>query len=136
MKLSEAIRLGAMLNPQGFGKFERNGNTCALGAALATLTYDKEKITQSEMFQIHWPWIVVQEQEIVCPGCRKQTRGCVFFMIVHLNDDHYWTREQIADWVESIEPKDTIVQVQRPDGTWEPIGALTAIHPKFLEKGS
>jgi hypothetical protein len=23
---------------------------------------------------------------------------------VHLNDDHRWTREQIADWVQTIEP--------------------------------
>jgi hypothetical protein len=21
-------------------------------------------------------------------------------MIIHLNDDHHWTREQIADWLE------------------------------------
>lgn len=34
MRLSEAIRLGAMLKPQGFGSYFRHGATCAMGAAI------------------------------------------------------------------------------------------------------
>ena len=33
-----------------------------------------------------------------CPeGCKK--RLALGAMILHLNDDHHWTREQIAEWV-------------------------------------
>jgi hypothetical protein len=28
-------------------------------------------------------------------------------MIVHLNDIHFWSRERIADWVQSIEDKES-----------------------------
>ncbi len=28
-------------------------------------------------------------------------------MVIHLNDDHRWTREQIADWVATVEPSET-----------------------------
>jgi hypothetical protein len=35
-----------------------------------------------------------------CPaeGCRK--RLYLAALLVHLNDDHRWTREHIADWLE------------------------------------
>ena len=39
MKLSEAIRLGAMLRPQGTHHYLGNGESCAMGAALARLRY-------------------------------------------------------------------------------------------------
>jgi len=34
MRLSDAIRLGAMLKPQAYGGFHFEGRTCAMGAAL------------------------------------------------------------------------------------------------------
>jgi hypothetical protein len=38
-----------------------------------------------------------------CPaGCRKQVP--VAAMIVHLNDDHQWTRERIARWLRGDTP--------------------------------
>ena len=44
-----------------------------------------------------------------CPaGCKKQIP--IGAMIVHLNDDHRWTREQIADW---LEHPPTVVQRNR-----------------------
>lgn len=36
-----------------------------------------------------------------CPACALGGEGTV--LIAHLNDHHSWTREQIADWVETIE---------------------------------
>jgi hypothetical protein len=35
-----------------------------------------------------------------CPeaGCRKQL--LLDSLIIHLNDDHRWSRERIADWVD------------------------------------
>jgi hypothetical protein len=93
MKLSEAIRLGALLHPQLFGAFnliERETGhilrTCAIGAASAA-GYDTTRLGNSSVTQ--------------CPAC--QLRGGVAGIIAHLNDDHRWTRERIADWVEMCE---------------------------------
>jgi hypothetical protein len=97
MKLSEAIRLGAMLKPQGFGLGSGNPRaeaTCALGAA-----YEAARVTGS------WPSLLLvfpqlkHIEELACPVCRDKQDG----LIAHLNDDHRWSREQIADWVEQIE---------------------------------
>src|SRR5690606_32721160 len=50
-------------------------------------------------------------QRVVCPveDCRGNPLtpgvrygGTVSVMIPHLNDDHDWTREQIADWADSL----------------------------------
>lgn len=36
-----------------------------------------------------------------CDGKIKATGA----MVVHLNDEHRWSREQIADWVEGVEQR-------------------------------
>lgn len=93
MRLSEAIRLGAMLKPQGF---EGTGSrqcpaTCAYGAALDAISRDG---FPSDI----WPWI--DQTLFQCPAC-DQKHG--MYIIPHLNNDHRWTRERIADWVETLE---------------------------------
>lgn len=110
MKLSEAIRLGSMMKPQGFGDFyitpiwKSNGPlgleiplheaSCALGAALdATDTDDSD-------YPDAWNPLVDFRRQ--CPQCSTY-QEIVWDVIVHLNDDHRWTRERIADWVEQIE---------------------------------
>jgi len=67
-------------------------------------------------------------QRVVCPveGCEGHLDltfgvryvGTVSIMIPHLNDDHKWTREQIADWADSL-PFSTEV-FQDPVVTTEP----------------
>jgi hypothetical protein len=78
VRLSEAIRLGAMLHPQAYGVMqqmdgERVIGTCALGAAheagFDILSIDNRLASE----------------------------------IQHLNDWDRWTRERIADFVESCE---------------------------------
>jgi hypothetical protein len=34
-------------------------------------------------------------------GCRHAPGSTLSYVMVHLNDDHHWTREHIADWLES-----------------------------------
>ncbi len=95
MKLSEAIRLGSMLRPQSFGTFfSKDGGTCALAAA------------QEAGFDN----IDVMTRVVESPfyGHTSSLAACV----VNLNDHHRWTREQIADWVETVEPSET----PDPDG--------------------
>lgn len=80
MKLSEAIRLGALLHPQCFDTMVLHNDsgsvvgTCALGAAAEA------------GFKLHTVDILLRSK------------------ITRLNDRAGWTRERIADWVESFEP--------------------------------
>lgn len=104
MKLSEAIRLGAMLKPQGRGRFvNKNGQTCAFGAAL-------DAVGRLECYGAHpaglWPWITTTAV-VLSPTALVASRVSVFWAIVTLNDGARWTREQIADWVATIEPADS-----------------------------
>lgn len=102
MRLSEAIRLGAMLHPQEFGAYKSDTGTCALGAAIEA-AIGRVRISPSPYFLLleRWPWIN-GELLVVCPAM-CQIDMLVGSMIIHLNDDHRWPREQIADWVATIE---------------------------------
>lgn len=102
MKLSEAIRLGAMLGPQVFEvMFDGRGGSCALGAADLAINV---KICGD------WPdafWRTVDSIS-ECPACGIKS-GHQFggYIITHLNDDHRWTRAAIADFVELHEPMES-----------------------------
>jgi hypothetical protein len=92
MKLSEAISLGAMLSPQAFGYFvDAGGGRCALGAA-------KAAIGQSTDYS-EWKWA---SRVVNCPACGGMLPA--IYAISHLNDLHQWPRQQIAEWVYTIEP--------------------------------
>ncbi len=104
MRLSEAIRLGATMKPQGFGQaFTPDGGSCALGAAL-----DAIGVPQGYPFNI-WPEMI---KEILfwqdCPECGRAGAEIRLSMPAHLNDTHRWTRERIADFVELHEPLPTL----------------------------
>lgn len=117
MKLSEAIRLGAMMGPQVRGTFSKGNATCALGAAAlaggcrfelpregAFPTRGNRPATMSVIFPYEW---MVIKQEHVCPEphrVRFRKPMLVSRLIPHLNDYHGWSRERIADWVATIEP--------------------------------
>jgi hypothetical protein len=128
MRLSEAIRLGAMLKPQAFGMEEGTVpgprtpgdvlglraqiGTCAMGAAVdAGWRYQTERIERlvngSVMFwSTATPMTPITLWSASCP-CQNR-RQCeqpksVIHVVTHLNDHHEWTRERIADWVETIE---------------------------------
>lgn len=102
MRLSEAIRLGAMLRPQAVNFYFRDGNSCALGGALEATGSDYNEMSYfaNEELQMRWPWAFTTPA--VCPLCLG--RATVRQVISHLNNEHRWTREQIAAWVESVEP--------------------------------
>lgn len=101
MKLSEAIRLGAMLKPQGFGHIDNDG-TCALGAAYDALGKLNDKGFYYEQLMTVFPILRIADR-VACPVCHQPRGMFQLATIPHLNDDHLWTRERIADWVEQIE---------------------------------
>lgn len=113
LTLSEAIRLGAMLKPQAFHELysPTSGGSCALGAAADALgLLDTEAGGyKSGLVPESWKWALRPAE---CPLCGTDFRLApliarreVQAVIVHLNNFHRWTREQIADFVETLEQK-------------------------------
>jgi hypothetical protein len=100
MRLSEAIRLGAMMSPQAFRALFTDDGTCALGGALLAVGATGEPALRS--VRNRWPWAFTVSAN--CPSCGRSCH--VFGVITHLNDNHRWPREQIATWVAGIEPSD------------------------------
>lgn len=104
MKVSEAMRLGSILSAQSFQGFTDGMKRCALGAVA-----DATGIASSD-FGKEWPWLEVREYS--CPECGDSDRSPSLIIGVHLNDEHRWTRERIADWVATIEPAETSTPTQ------------------------
>lgn len=102
MKLSEAIRLGAMLKPQGFGEFLFDGRSCALGAAMDAGGIPDDCATVPNLLS-RWPLLATAA--VPCPECddKHGSQGDIHDNVTILNDAHQWSRERIADWIESIE---------------------------------
>jgi hypothetical protein len=103
LKLSEAIRLGAMIRPQTMDAFFARGHSCAWGAALeATGTaYDEQLLWANDTIFRQWGWIL--NRMVRCPACGEVRP--IISMVPHLNDLwHCWPRERIAEWVATIEP--------------------------------
>src|SRR3954466_1155323 len=99
-ELAEYIRAGSARGPQCFGSyFDEKGGSCALGAvydAIYHLPRQHGKLIPDHLERL---FRCLDEVTKRCPheGCKK--RLPLAPMLVHLNDDHVWTREQIADWL-------------------------------------
>ena len=99
MQLSVAIRLGAMLRPQAFNGVDDGETACAMNAACLAAGICMDTVYD---YNNAWP---VNQKKVKCPECGHN--GSVGFIITcHLNDQHRWTRERIADWVATIEPQE------------------------------
>lgn len=102
VKLSEAIFLGSKLSRQAFGKMLRiDGSRCAFGAAMDAMGADLKTTSPKEF----WPWTLTEMY--TCPECSEVGKAN-FIIATHLNDQHRWSREKIADWVASVEPSEPV----------------------------
>lgn len=138
MKLSQAIRLGAMQSTQARGAFTRTRRkyffgligpkvleTCALGAAYMAENGGSCKIKKAERDHNAFRGRVASGDEVAvmetpddwplsqwatCPVC-DDTKMMLYRLIPHLNDDHAWNRGQIATFVERYEPDSTTAMV-------------------------
>jgi hypothetical protein len=73
---------------------------------------DATNMTSDAFIGPTWPWL--QQQDRQCPVCSCVRMVCrTDAMIVHLNDEHEWTREAIADWVETIEPAEVVKEEKK-----------------------
>ena len=103
IELADAIAEGAKRRPsQAFGEyFSSKGGSCALGAAYEGMyrlpdNADGTRPTKD----LEWFFDCLEGSVRKCPadGCRK--RLTLASILVHLNDEHRWSREAIAAWLE------------------------------------
>ena len=93
LKLSEAIRIGARLRPQGFGALFRNGESCAWGAAYEAICgYPGHGVFGFS--DSHAGRMIGNVLSEYFPGIAAD-------YVYERNDSEHMTREQIADWLES-----------------------------------
>lgn len=101
-KLSDAIRIGAKSGGQLYYKLLDNShNSCAMGAAYIAVFPD---ITETDCIKIDTHKKIqnqLQTDELVMHPIRKW-KCHLTIIVVDLNNTYRWTREQIADWLESI----------------------------------
>jgi hypothetical protein len=104
-ELATAIRSGAKRRPeQAFGDyFIGRQASCALGAAYEGMyRLPKEMGGQRPTKDLVRLFECLEGTVQRCPvkGCKKQL--LLSAMLVHLNDGHQWSREQIAGWLEHL----------------------------------
>lgn len=117
MKLSEAIRLGGVSTKQCRGELRKGDAYCAIGNAARSngiYVVDSQKSGLADVWNDDdvqfalldlYPWLA---NAVICPGNRIalvcDDEPCtVYTAITHLNDQHRWSRERIARWVEALE---------------------------------
>lgn len=110
MKFTDAIRQGARLKPQGFQGMTWE-NTCVLQAASEGAginpRLDSGGLAYGEIRET-WPFLAGEEIHS-CPVCSAPGAstqwfgpGCLLEICYHLNDTHKWTREAIADYIDTL----------------------------------
>ena len=121
MRLSEAIRLGAMMKPQAFGVLidDDNGRTYALGAAYDAvgIKFDASGLPNGYLDElVLWLHRIIELEAATCPECGVNTPA--IGLIPHLNDAHRWTRQRIADFVERYETLQIPESAERAVNGW------------------
>ena len=100
-ELAEFIRDGMKRRPeQAFGDYYQGRDaSCALGAAYdAMYRLPKDVGGQHPTRDLDWFFDCLDTVK-PCPGERCRKRLYLAALLVHLNDDHRWPREQIASWL-------------------------------------
>ena len=85
---------------QAFGDYYQGDNaSCALGAAYeAMYRLPRDARGQHPTRDLDWFFDCLDTVK-PCPGEACKKRLYLAALLVHLNDDHRWTRDQIADWL-------------------------------------
>jgi hypothetical protein len=105
-ELAQFIRSGATRRPdQAFGDYYRGRSaSCALGAAyegMYRLPTQANGLRPTK--DLEWFFDCLEGSVRRCPGgdgCKKTLSLAA--IMVHLNDDHKWSREDIAGWIETL----------------------------------
>lgn len=112
MLLSDAILLGSMLRPQCFYKPFNGVGSCAFGAAEEAIGINIASPAYAGTSTIPEKWEWTQGSGMGCPECGETPFRIASIISEHLNDGHRWTRERIAAWVATVEPKEPVADPQ------------------------
>lgn len=109
MKLSAAIRIGSMTTKQIVGAFNNADNgRCALGAALDAV--NAEFKTQDQICRgdsnFNTVFALFPVSLLSAKHPIHESVYPVYHIVYGLNDHSGWSRERIADWVETIEAQE------------------------------
>ena len=110
MKASEALLLGSLVTTQGFGAESPASSTpCALGTIAQVLGLQFTNFgVYSTLGQIY-PWMLQEGYD--CPMCPDSIGSYkAMSLIYHLNDQHKLSRNKIAEWIATVEPKELTYQ--------------------------
>lgn len=125
--MSEAIREGAKIRPQGVGTFFAAGKTCALGAGAEAIGFSERALSMGcfeDLTQLYSYLKSIGTCPV--PECKELSSGTIIGRVVtHLNDEHLWTREAIADWLETEEEKLGYVTLVEPERSESKSSLLT-----------
>ena len=105
-QLASFIRDGIRRRPdQAFGDYYKGRSaSCALGAAYeAMYRLPDDAGGQRPTRDLDWFFDCLDKVK-ACPaeGCKK--RLFLAALMVHLNDDHRWTRDEVATWLAGDRP--------------------------------
>lgn len=100
LKLSEAIRLGAMATKQAHGRWsgvddDDETSMCAMSTAWYALTGHQQHTAESSQLVR-----LLDGRNVTVPPTGQVMP--LSSAIIELNDSHRWTRGQIADWLEGL----------------------------------
>jgi hypothetical protein len=115
-ELAKAILDGSHARPdQAFGEyFQGRRASCALGAAYEGMSHLPRDAGGIRPVHLERLFDCLEYTLRSCPlGCKK--RLSLGAMILHLNDDHRWTREAIAAWVSPPEEPAKVESAAPPD---------------------
>lgn len=103
MKLSEAMRLGAMTGCQLFGRLEdSDGGTCAMGAVIKASGFETDSAVFNHYREIRtiYPALsLVVPESLIEYYDYIHTKKLLCWVIVFLNNELHWSREMIAEWI-------------------------------------
>jgi hypothetical protein len=99
-ELADAILDGISRRPeQAFGEYYKGDRrSCALGAAYEGIYRLPRNADGLRPRRLDLLFDCLDNQVRICPACAKK-RLPLGAIIIHLNDHHQWTREQIAQWL-------------------------------------
>lgn len=101
IKLSQAMRLGAMTTEQMFGRpwNEDQSKACAIGAAYLGLGAPDGIVSS---YSYDYVSRFGNGKSYRTPCLHDYAGNTLTGVIWHLNDDHKWPREKIAEWLEGL----------------------------------
>lgn len=118
MKLWEAMLAGAKAGAQLFGRrHDDHGGSCALGAI--EIASGDGKMAESSFKELdgkHVTCIECGRDLLACSGISSYTRTLAG-QVAHLNNDHRWSWQRIAEWLANRELKFKPIQ-EVQDGSY------------------